>query len=285
MQLQRTQLDGETAEFWQQGDADRPPAHFYAANGFPLRAYRPLLSELSDHFALTALENRALWSQQPRRPSGPVRCRQYGRDLVRFLDANAAGPVIGIGHSMGATTTLMAAAARPDLFRALILIEPVLQSRSAEMLTRWLPKAWLRRAEPMKSTLTAPERWPDRDSAWRYYRAHRAYRRFDDAHLSVLVDGLLEPDGQGGVQLAFSRAWEVNNYLGLDCVWREMAQLPMPVRMIRGRPSLFLTEADWQKSRRLLARGDFHEAPEQGHLLPLENPAAVRTPILHPLVL
>lgn len=283
MQPQQMQLAGETVGFWQQPASARPPAHFYAANSFPLRAYRPLLAELGEHFALTALENRALWPQQPRQPSEPIRCRRYAHDLVRFLDASAAQPVIGIGHSMGATTTLMAAAARPDLFRALILIEPVLQSRPAEILTRLLPMAWLRRAEPMRSTLAAPERWPDRHSAWRYYRAHRAYRHFDDTRLDSLVDGLLQADGRGGVELAFSRAWEVNNYLGLDAVWRDMARLPMPVRLIRGRPSLFLTEAAWRKSRRLLARGDFYEVPEQGHLLPLEQPAAVMPPVLHPL--
>src|SRR5690606_15849945 len=39
-------------------------------------------------------------------------------------------PVYGIGHSFGAVLTLLMAAQRPDLFDRLILLDPVLFSRS-----------------------------------------------------------------------------------------------------------------------------------------------------------
>lgn len=270
-QRQPIQLAGERASYWQFESNQQLPAHFYAANGFPVPAYRHLLTALSSHYSLTALDNRALWPDQPRRPAGRMRCRQYARDLVRFLETTAPGPVVGIGHSMGATTTVMAAAARPDLFHSLVLIEPVLQSAWAATLARQLPKAVLARTQLIKTTLMSPGSWPDRTAAWRFYRSHRAYRYLSDEHLDVLLDGLLEPTTDG-VQLQFSREWEVANYMGIDAVWRELTQLSMPVRVIRAKPSLFLPEASWQRLQRLLPEGEFIDIPQQRHLLPMENP-------------
>lgn len=265
------ELAGATASYWQFAANQQTPAHFYAANGFPVPAYRHLLTALSSHYSLTALDNRALWPDQPRQPTKRLRCRQYGHDLVHFLEATAPAPVVGIGHSMGATTTIMAAAARPDLFRSLVLIEPVLQSTWTATLARWLPRALLARTQLIKATLASPGCWPDRASAWPFYRAHRAYRYLSDAHLDVLLDGMLEPT-EDGVQLAFSRGWEVANYMGMEAVWRELKQLRLPVRVIRAKPSLFLPPASWQRLQRLLPDAEFIDIPQQRHLLPMENP-------------
>jgi len=266
------ELAGDLASYWQFESNQRPPAHFYAANGFPVPAYRRFLTVLSSHYSLTALDNRALWPDQPRQPPGRLSCRQYGRDLVRFLDAMTPAPMVGIGHSMGATTTVMAAAARPDLFHSLVLIEPVLQSAWTATLARRLPKAVLARTRLIKATLESPGFWADRAAAWHFYRSHRAYRYLSDEHLDLLLDGLLEPTSEG-LQLVFSRDWEVANYMGLESVWRELKQLSMPVRVIRAKPSLFLPHASWQRLQYLLPKAEFIDIPQQRHLLPMENPA------------
>ena len=42
-------------------------------------------------------------------------------DLAGFLETREVGPVIGVGHSIGAVTTMLCAARRPDLFSCIIL--------------------------------------------------------------------------------------------------------------------------------------------------------------------
>jgi pimeloyl-ACP methyl ester carboxylesterase len=47
----------------------------------------------------------------------------YVRDVVAVIDREASSPVQLVGHSMGAHTAMLAAAARPDLVRTLVLLE------------------------------------------------------------------------------------------------------------------------------------------------------------------
>jgi len=49
-------------------------------------------------------------------------------DLLRVIDAIVGAPAIVIGHSMGGSTALVAAAARPAAFRALVLEDPVVDN-------------------------------------------------------------------------------------------------------------------------------------------------------------
>lgn len=47
----------------------------------------------------------------------------FVRDVIAVIDCEASLPVHLVGHSMGAHTAMLAAAARPDLVRALVLLE------------------------------------------------------------------------------------------------------------------------------------------------------------------
>ena len=49
-------------------------------------------------------------------------------DLLRIAETVAGGPVIAIGHSLGGSTALVAAATRAAAFRALVLEEPVVDN-------------------------------------------------------------------------------------------------------------------------------------------------------------
>jgi pimeloyl-ACP methyl ester carboxylesterase len=49
-------------------------------------------------------------------------------DLLRVLETVAAAPAIVIGHSMGGSTAVVAAAMRPAAFRALVLEDPVVDN-------------------------------------------------------------------------------------------------------------------------------------------------------------
>ena len=49
-------------------------------------------------------------------------------DLLRVIDGLAGGPAIVLGHSLGGATAVVAAAARPDAVRALVLEDPVIDN-------------------------------------------------------------------------------------------------------------------------------------------------------------
>ena len=135
----------------------RPRAHFYGGNGFTVGAYSPLLQALTGQFSISALAMRGYWYDKP-----SARCLTRAQDadmLIEFLEKTQDAPIIGIGHSQGATATAIAAAKRPDLFSQLYLIEPVtftkLQSRLYNLTLRKLKIT----REPFKSTLHKQSIW------------------------------------------------------------------------------------------------------------------------------
>ncbi|MDA7088011.1 alpha/beta hydrolase [Pseudomonas sp. SA3-5] len=257
---------------WQHFSHEGEAAHFYHANGFPLSVYEPLLTRLSARLAISGLACRATWpgiGQPPRRRDWQL----YADDLIDFIEHHYRRPIIGIGHSLGATSTILAAAKRPELFKALVLIEPAMVSPGLARLARCLPKALMQRTEPARSTLAKTDRWPSREAFLQQCQQTRGYRRFGQETLQALArHAVVEaPDGQ--VQLAFPKHWEAHNYTQPPNVMAQLERLPMPCVAIRGKPSVFFTEQLWQEWQRRCPRTHFEQDLDHGHLLPLENPA------------
>ncbi|KAK0340668.1 hypothetical protein LTR94_029573, partial [Friedmanniomyces endolithicus] len=115
------------------GDPDRPVDLVFAhANGFNAATYRSLLSPLS--------ASLRIWAPDLRGHGGsalPVFRRRktswldHRDDLIALIDAVKGPPVVLAGHSMGATSSLMAAAERPERVSSLVLFDPVIWKRSA----------------------------------------------------------------------------------------------------------------------------------------------------------
>jgi len=101
-----------------------PGLHFLHANGYPPDCYRPLLKRLNADFHILGMLLRPLW--QASVPETIQDWAPFSEDLLSFLKVQPREPVIGMGHSIGATVTLRAALREPSHFRALVLIEPVL---------------------------------------------------------------------------------------------------------------------------------------------------------------
>ena len=257
---------------WKHFGGDGEKAHFYHANGFPLGVYSPLLSQLSKKFNLSALDCRATWpdiGMPPKRRDWQI----YADDLITFIEQQYQGPITGIGHSMGATCTILAAEKRPELFKALVLIEPAMVSSHIAKLARILPKSIMNHIGPAKSTLKKPDSWNSRESFRDYCRKFRGYKRFGDAAFDAMAQyGIVETQGSQ-FKLGFPKVWEAHNYSQPPNVLANLEQLSMPCIAIRGKPSLFFNEAMWHKWQDRCPKTIFKQNLAYGHLLPLESPS------------
>src|SRR5262245_60972400 len=92
------------------------PFHFLHANGYPPDCYRPLLQLLRIEYHVFGMLLRPLWGDIE--PGTIKDWTPFSDDLQLFLSAQS-DPVIGVGHSIGATVTLRAALRNPGKFRAL----------------------------------------------------------------------------------------------------------------------------------------------------------------------
>ncbi len=246
-------------------------AHFYHANGFPLGVYAALVEQLAADFALSALKNRATW-QGVGAPDARISWATYADDLIEYLQQGDGEPIIGIGHSMGATATLIAAHKHPELFRALVLIEPAMLKPLQAVAVNMLPMALKQFIEPIRSTLRKPHHWDSHDDFRQLYGGKRAFRRFDAQALDTLMDAAVVPGVQGGVKLAFPVQWEAYNYANAMNVMPLARKVKVPTVVIRGKPSVFFSEKMWRRWQAAAPETVFLENSEYGHLLPLEAP-------------
>ena len=107
-----------------------PPLHFSHANAYTPGCYRQFLEPLARDYHVLAAHHRPLWylapgHEQAAPGEGTADWPAAAADLLRFLDQQGLERVIGVGHSLGAVSTMLAARQQPERFSAIVLIDPV----------------------------------------------------------------------------------------------------------------------------------------------------------------
>ncbi|GIR69562.1 MAG: hypothetical protein CM15mP74_08130 [Halieaceae bacterium] len=97
---------------------------FSHANGYPAGSYRVLTEAIGTQYSIRPFDHRPLWGEPP--PGQFLSWQTYANDLIERIEADQAGPVWLIGHSMGAASGILAAARRPELFAGIVALDPVL---------------------------------------------------------------------------------------------------------------------------------------------------------------
>ena len=268
---------------WYDVGGHGPLLHFYHANGFPFRAYDEFVRELATDFQVMGLAHRATWKNTGP-PSSDTRWMAYADDLIAFLEASGRHPVIGVGHSLGATATLFAASKRPDLFSALVLIEPIFFSTAFSLAIASVPLKARRLFPIVRKTLERPDCWRSVDEFVDFHRGKRAFARFTETSLQNYGQHGLAPDKGNTWRLTFPKAWEAHVFSTPPCVWRHLKALTLPALGIRAELSDFTPKASWDKWRRWRGQDAFAALPGIGHMAPLEAPrktARLATDWLH----
>lgn len=251
-----------------------PPLHFAHANGFPPGTYKQFLSRLGGTYRVLAMAQRPLWPGE--RPEQIDAWHQLAGDLIRFLDEQGAQGIVGAGHSLGAVVTMVAALERPDLFRTLVLVEPV-----------FLPPPLLAAAaaHPEKAfeiplvhiARRRRHHWPSREAAFAHFRKKAVFARFSDEALRDYVEYGLEECGES-VELRFSREWEARFYGTPPLeVWDQIPRIQQPTLALRGEATDTLMAPAWQLWQELQPAAQFVEIPNAGHLVPMERPDELTT--------
>lgn len=275
MEEQRINLNGKNAKYYNiKNPTASQTAHFYGGNGFALGVYEPLLSDLAQHLNITALTMRGEWYDKP---TADKMTREEDADvLIEFLQKTQDKPIIGIGHSQGATATTMAAAKRPDLFSALYLLEPVTLTNQQGKLYSLVPRMVKMTREPFKSTQVKQANWRSVDGYYQFLRRHKAYKRITDEHLLTYATNSLEAGQSAELTLRFSPKQELANYFGTPLIMKPLQQLiadnKVPVQLIIGKPSMFISQQVRQMWNKFVPNEQMTVLNDYGHLLPLEAP-------------
>jgi pimeloyl-ACP methyl ester carboxylesterase len=258
-------------------DGDGERLHFLHANGYPPDCYKPLLQLLTTEYNVFGMLLRPLWGDVE--PDTINDWTPFSDDLRRFL-SSPPDPVIGVGHSIGATVTLRAALRDPGKFRALILIDPVL-FLPRRMITWKIVRALGlgKRIHPkFRGALKRRRTFDNLEKVYRGYRNREVFRYMSDESLCSYIEGITEPSANGGYELVFSPEWEAEIYFtGLQDfdIWRDLPKLEVPTLFIRAEESDTFLEGAARLVKQKQPRARVETVPQSTHLLPLEHPKTV----------
>lgn len=252
---------------------------FLHANGYPPESYRPLLDRLHGSEQVLSLSLRTL--EEGSLPRSLRSWAELAEEVIAEMDARSLKACLGLGHSLGAVVLLLAARKRPDLFRRIVILDPVLLPLWVYLLGALMPVSWLERHAPLaKTALRRREHWPDRDAAHRQLSKRRVFHRIDLAGFDAMLDGMLAPDPHGGVRLRYPKVWEARVYATPTWPYTALFRVKTPLHILRGEHSDTISPFTWKMIRRLRPDADLREIAGAGHLLPFEKPAEVAEIVL-----
>ena len=249
---------------------------FAHANGYPPCAYRNLLELFSTNYHVIAMVMRPLWKIPPSKEFKDW--NQLSKDLKTFFDRNHCKDIIGIGHSMGATSSLLLALNHPGYFSHLILIDPVVFPPSTTILWKIICFLGLENhLHPLsKKTATRKTNFKDKQEMFENYRSKEIFKNIPDMVLWDYVNSLSLRNPDGTIKLSFNPKWEALIYAtGLKAdlfIWKNIENLQPPTMIIRGENSNTFFKITAERIKSLTSKVSIVSIPNSGHLVPFEYP-------------
>jgi pimeloyl-ACP methyl ester carboxylesterase len=147
-----------------------PLALLHHATGYCAGVWGPVAEQLSSHYHVVAMDARGHGDSSKPEGAGFYRWAHFGRDVVAVAEQLAAehrdGRIaLGLGHSFGGTSILMASAERPELFGRCVLVDPVIPPPNfgPSPITNALAEGARKRRHLWPSRRAAREKWSKKE--------------------------------------------------------------------------------------------------------------------------
>lgn len=251
------------------GPRERPvDIVFSHANGFNGRTYRSILAPLAADLRILSLDLRGHGaSTLSTQIDGRQGWLQFRDDLLALLDAEAEGPVVLAGHSMGGTSCLLAAAAEPERVKALGLFDPVVFSGDAPGGDNPLAEGADRRRA----------NFPDKAAAIAAYTGRGGFRTWSAEQLADYVEAGFRETADGEVTLACTPAWEASNFRTHNYdAFEAFRATRCPIHILKAEHASTARIEEIEAELIATGRITIETVPGTSHFLPMERPERVR---------
>jgi len=254
-----------------------PPLLFAHATGFHGRCWDHVIRRFPGRRAL-ALEFRG--HGRSGKPVPPVPWSQFAQDVLGVARHFGVRDALGVGHSMGGHSLVSAAIDQPEIFAALLLVDPVI-----------FPPGHYGASPPDASyILRRRNRWASPGAMFDRFRTRPPFASWQPEALRNYCDYALLPDGDSFV-LACPPALEAATY-GLcnapeSNLYAGIPSLRLPVTVLRagatGTPGVFDLSASCTAPdlASKFANGRDIFLPDHSHYIPMEAPELVAAEMAH----
>ncbi|KAK9764612.1 hypothetical protein K7432_007731 [Basidiobolus ranarum] len=245
---------------------------FAHATGFHKEIWNPTLLHLKDaaikynfitydvrNHGDSALENLSLLSEK-------CEWRILSEDMLEFLEQiKVKRPLIGVGHSMGGCTTLLAEELKPNTFDGIIALEPVLRAGL-------FPKAGKLLVESARKRRSV---WETRQSVKEYFESRKFFDSWDAQVLDEYVNHGTYLNPEGKIELKCSPKQESATFAGSletsEYCFKHLNSIQVPVLFVGGSSSNTVPSDMISVYAKQCNRGISRIIPGQ-HLIPQEQP-------------
>ncbi|CAB4879797.1 unannotated protein [freshwater metagenome] len=246
------------------------PTTLYAhATGFHALCWQPVAAHLPARHNL-AYDARG-HGDTPCDPEWMADWETYGADAVTVAASlQVHGPVLGIGHSMGGAALLMAAIAEPQLFRGLVVYEPIVMSSDMAPSMgggNFLAAGARKRRSSFDSF----------DDAIANYSAKPPLNAFAPNCMQAYVRGGFAPGADGRVHLKCLPEHEARTYEagGNHRTWDRLPELQIPVWVLCGKPEPMQPSSRTAALAERIPGARYIELDHLGHFGPMQAPAEI----------
>lgn len=256
-----------------------PVLHFSHANGFPAPCYAAMLEPLGRRYRIGWIEAIGTDPRYPPTEGWPHLVQQ----LVDTLEREYGGePVYGVGHSLGAYLSFLAAVQRPELFRGIVMLDaPVIGALRGRALGAVKKLGIVDRVTPAGMTRERRSEWASRDEAKRHFRSRRLFHHFTDRCLEDYVRyGLVGRPGHFRLRIDPEIEYRIYRTIPHH-MGRQLPKLKVPAGFVGGEESDVLRRVGMRAMRgprfaKLRVPG--------GHLFPFEHPGVAAAAVEELLV-
>ena len=253
-----------------------PLTHLLHANGFCAGTYSPFVEHLADELHVVASDIRGHGRSELPNSQRIRDWNVFVDDLKTLIEKALTPPIIGMGHSLGAVTTYIAAARNPHLFSCLVLLDPTILPRRYLWAMAFLrlfgligniplAKSARRRRKTFQGKKEALKRFTAGRGAFKYWS-----KDFVEAYLEC---GLLEKDAETAI-LKCDPELEAQIFESVPFdVWKYAKKISCPVLAIRGEHSGAFTVDAARRLERTIPDCKVITIPTAGHFVPMGKPA------------
>ncbi len=263
---------------------DAPPIVLVHATGFHARCWDQVAAHLpGGHVYAVDMRGHGRSSK----PDPPYPWSRFGDDLAALTKLLGIEGAIGVGHSMGGHSVVLAAAAVPGAFSKLLLIDPVIMPHAAYAAHR---AAGNTNADGHFAARRRNE-WASPSEMFERFKDRPPFNSWDPAVLQDYCEYGLVPSADGArFVLACPPAIEAAIYAGAPGTdaYPAIESLAIPVRILRARqrPDVTYGPADMSGSPtapdlvKHFRMAEDVSLPQYSHFIPMEAPAFVAAQIL-----
>ncbi|KZX60622.1 hypothetical protein A3709_00690 [Halioglobus sp. HI00S01] len=202
-------------------------------------------------------------------------------DIIKLVERLDLREVIGVGHSIGGYLTARAAAALPERFREILLIDPVITAPETYEMAKGVSDSFSASDHPVSRR---KNRWKDADEMFTRFKDKPPFSSWDPVVLRDYCDYALQPaSDEAFQQLACDPLNEASVYISQaysDAVLDDLARLKLPVTLLRAQfKGLDITDLSgsptWPELAGQIAQCREVYLPELNHFIPMQDPALV----------